>query len=133
VNEELKAAEERLRVLPCDTTNWGDNEKRVAINYITLRLAADQDALPEMQKLRDSIALLEEKLQSETIFRLSLAEKCAELESYCEAFVPDPTELSGWDDDGCEPHYADLIRLACKWHGVEEPRHITTILEGGGE
>lgn len=47
-------------------------------------------------------------------------------------FVPEPSEMSGFDDDGCDGQTAATIRAACWLHGVPVPEHcrVSGAVEG---
>lgn len=40
------------------------------------------------------------------------------------AFVPHPSEMSGWDDQDCPDDVASVIREACEIHNIQVPEHL---------
>ena len=62
----------------------------------------------------------------------ALSERDAEIGRLRE-LIPDPRELSGWDDEGCPPDVAvGLIKLA-EAKGIEVPKHLQAMWMTGGE
>ena len=62
----------------------------------------------------------------------ALAERGAEIERLRD-LIPDPRQLSGWDDDGCPPDVAAMLIDLAEAKGIEVPEYLEAAKAAGGD